>query len=135
METKHTAPSPEARVMKQETRAFAGLSSPASVWLIAAAIALSIVYGIFQYLSTQPVDHGAARIPWRKQASSSSRRNRASKSIRRSKYSNCMPRRTVFFRPTAGLTRRPEWSGFRSIAPSISNCSVGSRCGKRLAKK
>ncbi len=41
--------------MKQRTRAFWGSSSPASGLAIGAAIALAIVYGIFQFLSTQPV--------------------------------------------------------------------------------
>jgi len=55
METKHTAPSPEATGHETKDASIRGIVFTGLGLAIAAAIALSIVYGIFQYLSTQPV--------------------------------------------------------------------------------
>jgi hypothetical protein len=55
METKRTAPSPKATGHETKDASVRGILFTGLGLLIAAAIALSIVYGIFQYLSTQPV--------------------------------------------------------------------------------
>ena len=55
METKHTTPSPEATGHETKDASILGIVLTGLGLAIGAAIALSIVYGIFQFLSTQPV--------------------------------------------------------------------------------
>ncbi len=55
METKHPAPSPEATGHETKDASVRGIVLTGLGLAIAAAIAFFIVYGIFQYLSTQPV--------------------------------------------------------------------------------
>ncbi len=55
METKHPTPSPEATGHETKDASVLGIVLTGLGLAIGAAIALSIVYGIFQYLSTQPV--------------------------------------------------------------------------------
>jgi hypothetical protein len=55
METKHTTPSPEATGHETKDASILGVVLTGVGLAIGAAIALSIVYGIFQFLSTQPV--------------------------------------------------------------------------------
>ncbi len=55
METKHTTPSPEARGHETKDASILGVALTGVGLAIGAAIALAIVYGIFQFLSTQRV--------------------------------------------------------------------------------
>jgi len=55
MEAKHTTPSPEARGHEVKDASILGIVLTGLGLAIGAAIALSIVYGIFQFLSTQQV--------------------------------------------------------------------------------
>jgi hypothetical protein len=54
METKHTTPSPQATGHETADANIRWIVVTGAGLVIAAAIALSIVYGIFQFLSTQP---------------------------------------------------------------------------------
>jgi hypothetical protein len=55
METKHTTPSPEAKGHETDDASIRGIVLVGVGLALGAAIALSIVYGIFQFLSTQQV--------------------------------------------------------------------------------
>ena len=55
METKHTAIGPEASGHETQDASIHGIVLTGVGLAIGAAIALAIVYGIFQFLSTQPV--------------------------------------------------------------------------------
>jgi hypothetical protein len=55
METKHTTPSPEATGHETKDASILGVVLTGVGLAIGAAIALSVVYGIFHFLSTQPV--------------------------------------------------------------------------------
>ena len=55
MEPKHTAPSPEAAGHETKDASILGIVLTGVGLAVGAAIALTIVYGIFQFLSTQQV--------------------------------------------------------------------------------
>jgi hypothetical protein len=55
METKHLTPSPEAKGHETEDASIRGILVAGAGLAVGAVIALFIVYGIFQFLSTQPV--------------------------------------------------------------------------------
>ena len=55
METKHSTPGLEARGHETKDASIPGVALTGLGLAIGAAIALSIVYGIFQFLSTQPL--------------------------------------------------------------------------------